>query len=126
MNVAIKQTYDGRITEGHLKRIGRGRGNSEAELEYLKRYLRLMWSLWTVLKSLLAMSIQLAFMELYRAAHPTPRILFTFGVNMGSIYLIRGGVPVKSKRCGIGGLRCGGRQNVRNGFLRMDPEGDMS
>ena len=70
MNIAIKQTYDGRITEGHLKRIRRGRDSSDAELEYFKRYLRLVWSLWTVLKSLLAMSIQLIFMELYGAAHP--------------------------------------------------------
>ena len=36
------------------------------------------------------------------------------------------GVPVKSKQCGIGRLGCGGRQNVSNGFLRMDPEGDVS
>ena len=83
--------WDGRSTKGHSKRIGRGRGSSDAELEYFKRYLRLVWSLWTVPKSLLAMNIQLILMELYQAPRPRQRfpllleISFTFSVNWVNI-----------------------------------------
>ena len=64
---------------------------------------------------------------------PTVRLSHLWAWNIYTQWTVSGGtetnwsgVPVKSKRCGIGRLRCGGRQNVSNGFLRMDPEGDVS
>ena len=81
--------WDGKSMKSHLKRMGGG--SSDAEFEYFKVCLRLVWSLWSVLKSLLVMSSRLILIELYQVARPTRQISFTFGVKMGSIYLIRGG-----------------------------------
>ena len=53
---------------GPLEENREGRGSTDVELEYFKRYLHLVWSLCTVLKSLPATSIQPILMELL---HPT-------------------------------------------------------